>query len=155
MDFNDLQKIVSQREDRPLYSPLATQEALANALCHRDYAMSSSITSVAMYDDRLEIVSPDSLHFELTPQVTPQVTERILTYCQEARKAGEIQGLLALKDPKNFRSHYLRPLLALQLLALQLLALTRPDKPRSRFQQYIITDLGKKWLADNALLTKE
>lgn len=55
------------REDHPLYPPRATREALANALCHRDYAGWGGAVSVAMYDDRLEIVNPGGLHFGLTP----------------------------------------------------------------------------------------
>ncbi|MDE0030589.1 MAG: putative DNA binding domain-containing protein [Deltaproteobacteria bacterium] len=56
-----------QRIDEPLYPPLATREALANALCHRDYAMGGGSIGLAVYDDRLEVTSPGSLHFGLTP----------------------------------------------------------------------------------------
>jgi ATP-dependent DNA helicase RecG len=57
-----------QREDRPLYPPRATREALANALCHRDYSLSGGAVSIAMYEDRLEISNPGQLHFGLTPE---------------------------------------------------------------------------------------
>ena len=56
------------RIDEPLYPPLATREALANALCHRDYAVVGGSIGVAIYDDRLEITSAGSLHFGLTPE---------------------------------------------------------------------------------------
>ena len=56
------------REDQPLYPPRATREALANALCHRDYSMPGGAVAVAMYDDHLEIVNPGNLHFGITPQ---------------------------------------------------------------------------------------
>ena len=54
--------------DEPLYPPLATREALANALCHRDYSIGGGSIGVAIYDDRLEITSAGSLHFGLTPE---------------------------------------------------------------------------------------
>ena len=57
-----------ERIDEPLYPVLATREALANALCHRDYSVGGSSIGVAVYDDRLEITSPGSLHFGLTPE---------------------------------------------------------------------------------------
>ena len=56
------------RIDEPLYPTLATREALANALCHRDYAIFGGSIGLAMYDDRLEITSPGPLHFGLTPE---------------------------------------------------------------------------------------
>ena len=57
-----------ERIDEPLYPPLATREALANALCHRDYSIGGGSVGVAVYDDRLEVTSSGSLHFGLTPQ---------------------------------------------------------------------------------------
>ena len=57
-----------ERIDEPLYPPLATREALANALCHRDYAIGGGSVGVAVYDDRLEVTSSGSLHFGLTPE---------------------------------------------------------------------------------------
>ena len=57
-----------ERIDEPLYPPLATREALANALCHRDYSNGGGSVGVALYDDRLEISSFGSLHFGLTPE---------------------------------------------------------------------------------------
>ncbi len=55
------------RVDEPLYPPLATREALVNALCHRDYAMGGGSIGLAIYDDRLEVTSTGPLHFGLTP----------------------------------------------------------------------------------------
>ncbi len=57
-----------ERIDEPLYPPLATREALANALCHRDYSIGGGSIGVAVYDDRLEVTSSGSLHFGLTPE---------------------------------------------------------------------------------------
>ncbi len=56
-----------ERIDEPLVPPLATREALANALCHRDYAIGGGSVGVAIYDDRLEVTSTGALHFGLTP----------------------------------------------------------------------------------------
>jgi ATP-dependent DNA helicase RecG len=56
------------REDQPWYPPRATREALANALCHRDYAIPGGAVAVAMYGDHLEITSPGELHFGITPE---------------------------------------------------------------------------------------
>ena len=55
-----------ERIDDPLYPPLALREAIANALCHRDYAIGGGSVDVAIYDDRLEITSAGMLHFGLT-----------------------------------------------------------------------------------------
>ncbi len=55
-----------ERIDDPLYPPLALREAVANALCHRDYAIGGGSIGVAIYDDRLEITSAGALHFGLT-----------------------------------------------------------------------------------------
>jgi len=55
------------RIDEPLYPPLAIREALANALCHRDYALGGGSVGLAVYDDRLEVSSTGQLHFGLTP----------------------------------------------------------------------------------------
>lgn len=57
-----------ERIDEPLYPTAALREALANALCHRDYSIYGGAVSVAIYDDRLEISSTGGLHFGLTPE---------------------------------------------------------------------------------------
>lgn len=57
-----------ERIDDPLYPPEALREALANALCHRDYSIGGGAVSVAIYDDRLEISSTGTLPFGLTPE---------------------------------------------------------------------------------------
>ena len=56
------------RIDEPLYPTLAMREALANAVCHRDYAIGGGSVGVAVYDDRLEVTSSGTLHFGLTPE---------------------------------------------------------------------------------------
>ena len=55
------------RIDEPLYPPLAVREALANALCHRDYAIGGGSIGLAVYQDRLEVTSTGALHFGLAP----------------------------------------------------------------------------------------
>jgi ATP-dependent DNA helicase RecG len=57
-----------RRIDQPWYPPRATREALANALCHRDYTSHGGAISLAMYDDRIEIENPNGLHFGFTPE---------------------------------------------------------------------------------------
>lgn len=56
-----------ERIDDPLYPSEALREALANALCHRDYSVGGGSVSIAIYDDRLEIASTGRLPFGLTP----------------------------------------------------------------------------------------
>ena len=56
-----------ERIDKPLVPTLATREAMANALCHRDYSIGGGSVGVAIYDNRLEVTSTGALHFGLTP----------------------------------------------------------------------------------------
>lgn len=46
----------------------ALREALINALCHRDYEKIYASASLAIYDDRVEIINPGRLPVELTPE---------------------------------------------------------------------------------------
>jgi hypothetical protein len=48
---------------------------------------------------------------------------------------------LGLKDEKHFRESYLRPALGAGLIEM-----TIPDKPRSPFQKYRLTEQGRKML---------
>jgi ATP-dependent DNA helicase RecG len=64
-----IQPNLFERVDDPLYPPVALREALANAFCHRDYAIGGGSISLGVYDDRLEITSSGILHFGLTPEV--------------------------------------------------------------------------------------
>ncbi len=57
-----------ERIDEPLYPQPATREALANAICHRDYSIHGGSIGVAIYADRLEITSAGPLPFDLTPE---------------------------------------------------------------------------------------
>lgn len=54
------------RTDTPRYPTAAFREALVNALCHRDYAEASGSIDIAIYDNRLEVVSTGGLRFGLT-----------------------------------------------------------------------------------------
>jgi len=57
-----------ERVDTPLYPTQALREALVNALCHRDYSVAGGSTSIAIYDDRLEISNTGYLPFDITPE---------------------------------------------------------------------------------------
>lgn len=56
-----------ERVDDPLYPPVALREVLANAFCHRDYAIHGGSVGIALFDDRLEISSTGPLRFGLRP----------------------------------------------------------------------------------------
>lgn len=57
-----------ERIDDPLYPPVALREALANAVCHRDYSIGGGSIGVGVYDNKLEITSSGTLHFGLTAE---------------------------------------------------------------------------------------
>lgn len=63
------------REDQPWYPSRATREAIANAICHRDYTIPGGAVAVAMYDDHLEITNPGTFHFGITPEKLAQPHE--------------------------------------------------------------------------------
>ena len=48
---------VFARVDEPLYPSEALREAIANAICHRDYGIGGGSLAIGVYDDRLEITS--------------------------------------------------------------------------------------------------
>ena len=54
-------KLPSRRVDFPEYPERAVEEAIANALIHRDYANYGSEVHIDIYDDRLEVVSPGGM----------------------------------------------------------------------------------------------
>ena len=58
---------VFARVDAPIYPLESLREAIANAICHRDYGIGGGSIAIGVYDDRLEITSSGSLHFGLTP----------------------------------------------------------------------------------------
>ena len=51
--------------ETPEYPPFAWQEAVVNALAHRDYAVEGRAVEVWLYDDRMEVSSPGLLHPDL------------------------------------------------------------------------------------------
>jgi len=57
-----------ERLDDPLYPPEALREALANALCHRDYSVGGGSIGIGIFDDRLEISSTGRLPSGLKPK---------------------------------------------------------------------------------------
>ena len=56
-----------RRVERPVYPPDALREGIVNALIHRDYLLTSTDIELAVYSDRLEIISPGRLPNGITP----------------------------------------------------------------------------------------
>lgn len=57
-----------RRVERPVYPPDALREGIVNALIHRDYLLTSTDIELAVYSDRLEIISPGRLPNGITPE---------------------------------------------------------------------------------------
>ncbi|HWY60487.1 MAG TPA: ATP-binding protein [Rhizomicrobium sp.] len=68
----------ARRADRPAYPVEVVREVAVNALIHRDYLLASTDIELAIYDNRLEVVSPGKLPNGITP-------ERMRTGCRAAR----------------------------------------------------------------------
>ena len=56
-----------RRVEHPAYPHDALREGIVNALIHRDYLLTSTDVELAVYSDRLEIVSPGRLPNGITP----------------------------------------------------------------------------------------
>ena len=56
-----------RRVERPVYPLDALREGIVNALIHRDYLLTSTDIELAVYSNRLEIVSPGRLPNGITP----------------------------------------------------------------------------------------
>lgn len=56
-----------RRLERPTYPSEAVREGIVNALIHRDYLLSSTDIELAVYSNRLEIISPGRLPNGITP----------------------------------------------------------------------------------------
>jgi ATP-dependent DNA helicase RecG len=67
-----------RRIEKPTYPPGVIREAVVNALIHRDYLLTSTDIELAVYSNRLEIISPGRLPNGITP-------ERMRTGCRAAR----------------------------------------------------------------------
>lgn len=55
----------AERETVPEYPESAVREAIINAICHRDYAVTGTV-QIRIYDDRLEVWNPGMLPPDLT-----------------------------------------------------------------------------------------
>ena len=56
------------REEKLEIPVEALREALTNALCHRQYERTNGSVSLAIYDDRVEIVNPGNFPSQLSPE---------------------------------------------------------------------------------------
>lgn len=87
------------RADRPSYSLRALQEAVVNALVHRDYQLVGSQTIVRIFTDRIEISSAGRLHNTLHP-------EDLYAGCQPYRRNQLLAGFLRdFSSPVTQRSY--------------------------------------------------
>ncbi len=68
----------ARRVEKAAYPTEAVREAIVNALIHRDYLLSNTDIELAIYSDRLEIISPGTLPNGIT-------TERMRTGTRAAR----------------------------------------------------------------------
>jgi predicted HTH transcriptional regulator len=75
------------RKDQPAYSLRALQEAVVNALVHRDYQLTGSQVRIFLFPNRIEISSPGALHNTIRP-------EDLYAGCQPYRRNQLLAGFL-------------------------------------------------------------
>ncbi len=57
-----------RRVEQPTYPVEAVRETVVNALIHRDYLLANTDIELAIYQDRLEVISPGKLPNGITPE---------------------------------------------------------------------------------------
>jgi predicted HTH transcriptional regulator len=75
------------RRDLPAYIDTALQEAVVNAVVHRDYELTGSQIIIRIFADRIEIQNPGGLHNTLTE-------ESLYTGCQPIRRNQLLAGFM-------------------------------------------------------------
>ena len=75
------------RHDFPAYDDRAIQEAVVNAVVHRDYEVRGSQVIINMFPDRIVFRNPGSLYNQLTP-------EMLYAGCQPVRRNQFLAGFL-------------------------------------------------------------
>lgn len=75
------------RRDYPSYEYTALQEAVVNAVIHRDYEVAGSQIIIRMFPDRIEFQNPGALYNTLT-------IENLYAGCQPARRNQFITGFM-------------------------------------------------------------
>lgn len=75
------------RRDMPSYVDTALQEAVVNAIVHRDYEVTGSQIIIRIFPDRIEIQNPGSLHNTLTE-------ENLYAGCQPVRRNQQLAGFM-------------------------------------------------------------
>ena len=75
------------RHDFPAYDDRAIQEAVVNAVVHRDYEVRGSQVIINMFPDRIVFQNPGSLYNHLTP-------EMLYAGCQPVRRNQILAGFL-------------------------------------------------------------
>ncbi len=87
---------------------------------------------------------------EAVEKVTPQVGTKlalsrhqveILKMCRHDSELVSLMAITGRTDRTKFRNQVLKPLIKEGLVEM-----TIPDKPKSRFQKYRLTEKGKQWL---------
>lgn len=58
----------ARRVEKPTYPDEVIREAVVNALIHRDYLLGNTDIELAIYEDRLEVISPGRLPNGITPE---------------------------------------------------------------------------------------
>ena len=75
------------RHDYPTYDERALQEAIVNAVVHRDYEVRGSQVIITMFPDRTVFQNPGSLYNRLSP-------EKLYAGCQPVRRNQILAGFL-------------------------------------------------------------
>ena len=75
------------RHDYPTYDDTGLQEAVVNAVVHRDYEIRGSQVIITMFPDRTVFQNPGSLYNQLTP-------EKLYAGCQPVRRNQILAGFL-------------------------------------------------------------
>ncbi|MCF8039643.1 MAG: putative DNA binding domain-containing protein [Desulfohalobiaceae bacterium] len=80
-------KEATGRRDLPAYVDIALQEAVVNAVVHREYELTGSQIIIRIFQDRIEFQNPGGLHNTLT-------AEALYTGCQPVRRNQLLSGFM-------------------------------------------------------------